>query len=101
MYHRQKKKLFCKAKPDSVDVTLASGEDKAIEADKVVLRPASLIASKMRKTCTDKVYNMKKRLVEEVGDLQERINMFYSNKNDVLEEIAKEKVKILVKNFLR
>ena len=84
-----------------MDVTLASGEDKAVEADKVVLRPASLIASKMRKTCTDKVYNMKKRLLEEVGDLQERINMFYSNKNDVLEEIAKEKVKILVKNFLR
>ena len=45
----------------------------------------------MRKTCTDKVYNMKKSLREELSDLQERINMFYSNINKILEEIFKEK----------
>ena len=34
----------------------------------------------------------KKRLIEEERDLQERINTFYSNKSDVIEEIIKEKV---------
>ena len=45
----------------------------------------------MRKTCTDRAYNMKKRLSEDERVLQERMNMFYSNKSDILEEIAKEK----------
>ena len=70
-----------KANPFSKDVTLGSGDNKILEAHKVVLRPASLIRSKMRKTCTDKVYNMKKSLREELSDLQERINMFFSNIN--------------------
>ena len=34
---------------------------------------------------------MKKSLREELSDLQERINMFYSNINEILEEIFKEK----------
>ena len=44
----------------------------------------------MRKTCSDYAYSLKKRLCKEEEDLQERINMFYSNKSDILEEIAKE-----------
>ena len=35
---------------------------------------------------------MNKHLEDKEGDLQERINMFYSNKSDILEEIAKEKI---------
>ena len=35
---------------------------------------------------------MKRRLWEEDTDLKERINLFYSKKREVLEEIAKEKL---------
>ena len=47
----------------------------------------------MRKTCSDRTYYMKKRLLEEEVDLKERLKVFLFNKRDVLNEISVEKVK--------
>ena len=46
----------------------------------------------MKKTCSDRIFDMKRRLWEEERDLKERINLFYSKKREVLEEIAQEKL---------
>ena len=46
----------------------------------------------MKKTCSDRIFDMKRRLREEERDLKERINLFYSKKREVLEEIAQEKL---------
>ena len=46
----------------------------------------------MKKTCSDRIFDMKRRLREEERDLKERINLFYSKKREVLEKIAQEKL---------
>ena len=78
------------------DVTLAKRNNELIHAHKGVLTSVSFIKKElpaMRKTCSDRIYYMKKRLLEEEDDLKERLKVFLFNKRDVLNEISVEKVK--------